>query len=244
MPNVAAIIFGVFLIAATVLTLKCYPVYNLTDGFDSEVRLMLWTFMSLPSVIMPITLLLTNLLGKKYSAGFIILSFICCLYFVAVRIILSYKNDTEILYLLCLCSFYLIYLTLALGIKESFEVHIKNKIIGIILPSFFALILGATLGFTVNYELGIPFFTRTILIFALPILMLSLLLCVIALKFTARLKSFTLAATAVLLPIGIFIACFECANTRIFALVYSALLVALFVKICFDIFARNAEKVT
>ena len=237
LPTVMSLVFAVFLLVAAAVCVKCFPLYSLDGGFDSYTREVVWTFMSLPAVILPISLLLTNLVGRKYSKLFIVLSFICCACFVAIRIILSYRNDTEICYTLFSVAFYMIFLWFCVAVKEALEPFIKSRALQIVLSSVTSLLYGMVVMLLLISEIKASYFTVTALYFALPFIMLALLLAMFCLKLSGRLTKTTFITALILPLIGVLLAMFEFAYTRISVMILVIAFAIFFIKLIYDIFA-------
>lgn len=242
LPTVMNIIFGVFLTGAVMLTVKSFPLYAPGETFGSQMRETVWTIMTLPSVILPISLLLTNMLSRKFSGRFILLSFLCCAFFIAARIIYSYTDDTTVNYLVCLGSFYMIYLCFLVGMNELVKPKITNRKAGFILPSVLAVLFGVVLFVVLKYEFSLPYLARTVICAALPIIMLTLLLVFLSLAICGKASAMTVILSAVLPIFGIFLAVFEFSFSKVAIIIYIFLLVALFIKIILDIFALKQNR--
>ncbi len=168
------IILGLLLatfIGAAYIACRCYTPYSFRSDISMEFKGILWTFMLLPSVILPIALWLSNMLKPTLSRFSLLSVLLTCCYFAAIPRLYKLFDSADMAIVTSVFAFFLMSCTFTAVIKEIKKSETKrwvNITFGILLTLVFILLSG----YAGYFIIKISFMERIVVCVVTPILCL------------------------------------------------------------------------
>lgn len=138
---------------AVYVAVRCYTPYSFRSGISTEFKGILWTFMLLPSVVLPISLWLSNMLSPKLSRFSLLSVLLCCCYFAVIPRLYKLFDPADMAITTSVFAFFLMACCFTAVIKDIKKKRTKrwvNITFGIVLTLIFAL-LSAYAGYFIIY---------------------------------------------------------------------------------------------
>ena len=143
-------------VAAAYIAVRCYTPYSFRTGISTELKGVLWSFMLLPSVILPISLWLSNTLSPTLSRFSLLSVLLTCCYFIAVPRLYKLFDGAEMAITTSAFAFFLMSCCITAVVKDIKKKSLKswlNITFGIILTLAFILLAGYAGYFIINFSL-------------------------------------------------------------------------------------------
>ncbi len=152
---VLGLLLAVF-VAVTVTSVRCYTPYSFRSDVSLELKVVLWTLMLMPSVILPIALWFSNMLTPTLSRFSLVSVLLTCCYFIAVPRLYKLFDGAEMAITTSALAFFLMSCCLAVVIEDIKKKSAKgwlNITFGIILTLAFILLTGYAGYFIINFSM-------------------------------------------------------------------------------------------
>ena len=207
-------------VGAVCIAVRCYPPYSVYFGvISSDFKSMLWTFMLLPSVVLPLSLWLSNMLNPRLSRFSLLSVLLCCCYFAAVPRLYKLFDPARMSVTTSLFAFFLISCCFTAVIKDIKRKRSKkwvNVTFGLIFTLVFAL-LSVCIGY---FIICLYYFDRTAVCALAPILCLVYALGALIDAYAPA----TVVLSAITVGYSVLCAAFELMNKRILFFILLGLL--------------------
>ena len=152
---VLGLLLAVF-VAVTVTSVRCYTPYSFRSDVTLELKVVLWTLMLMPSVVLPIALWFSNMLTPTLSRFSLVSVLLTCCYFIAVPRLYKLFDGAEMAITTSALAFFLMSCCLTVVIKDIKKKRTKgwlNITLGIVLTLAFMLLSGYAGYFIIYFSL-------------------------------------------------------------------------------------------